>query len=153
MKRTILIFGGGIVIVVWLGLIVIPPFVQAARRSQQRRTMADIRAIATAWEARASDTSSYEISAKRSVTAAELAHVLEPKYIRKLPRVDAWGKEFQFTLADYDDKGHAQSYAIRSLARDGRPDRSANLSGPSTSFEDDIVYSNGSFIRYPEAAG
>jgi hypothetical protein len=91
--------------------------------------------------------------AEQRVTTAELARALEPKYIRKLPRADGWGSEFQFTTGDYEIGGQAQTYMVRSLGSDGRSDRIANLSGATTRFEDDIVYSNGSFVRFPESAG
>jgi general secretion pathway protein G len=157
----------GFVLLLLLAWLIVPNYLHARNRSRQKRTMADIRSIATAWEARATSINSYSVGAQRNspmgasvrmqaeqrVTTAELARSLEPTYIRKLPNADGWGAEFQFTTGDYDTEGQAQTYTIRSLGSDGRPDRIANLSGASTGFEDDIVYSNGSFIRFPEGAG
>jgi hypothetical protein len=80
------------------------------------------------------------------LNSAELARVLEPKYIRKLPRTDGWGSEFVLT-ADAD------TYSIRSFGSDGNPDRDAAPKGPMTHFSDDVVYANGSFVQYPEGAG
>lgn len=130
-------------IVAVLFALALPRLLEARNRSRQKQTMADMRSIATAWEARAADTHSYSAG---PLTAAELARALEPKYIRRLPRLDAWGTEFQLT-------GTADSYAIRSLGSDSRFNRLANLSGPTTKFDDDIVLSDGAFVRYPESAG
>ena len=147
MKRIPYI-GAGLVIIALLAVNAVPNLIKARNRSRQKRTMADMRSIATAWETRATDVKSYAVGAAHSrVTAAELAHALEPTYIRKLPTADAWGTEFQLATAA------PEGYVIRSLGSDGRPDRVANLSGPTTKFSDDIVFSNGSFIRYPESSG
>jgi len=111
--------------------------------------MADIRTIATAWEARATDVNTYSIGHKQQVSTNELARVLEPKYVRTLPRKDGWGNAFQFTIGD-----QGQTYVIRSFGSDGKPDRVLNLaSGVTKTFADDIVYANGSFVRYPEESG
>src|SRR5437763_1331013 len=42
-----------------LAAIAIPNLLTAMQRSKQKRTMADMRTIATAWEARATDTNKY----------------------------------------------------------------------------------------------
>jgi general secretion pathway protein G len=141
-------------------LFIVPHYRQTINRSRQKRTMADIRSIATAWEARATKFDTYSIGALRNsrvsarpVTTAELARSLEPTYIRHLPRADGWGTEFQFATGDEEIGGQAQTYMIRSLGSDRRSDRIANLTGSTTNFEDDMIYSTGSFIRYPESAG
>ena len=150
MRRTPNIVAVVIVSIVLLGWFVIPNYLPARNRSRQNHTMADMRSIATAWEARATDRNSYSVggSGDRRVSAGELARTLSPTYIRTFPRVDGWGREFEFAAT-----AEGQAYVIRSFASDGRPDRIANLSGATTDFADDIIYSNGSFVRYPENAG
>src|SRR5436853_6150837 len=144
----------------FLAWLLVPDFIQATNRSRQKQTMDDIRSIATAWEARATFTNSYSVRANHSdragarmgggrLSVAELANALEPTYIRHFPGKDAWGTEFQFAVADYDAAGLAQTYVINSLGSDGRRDRITNLSGATTSFNDDISYPNGSFTRSP----
>lgn len=137
-----------LLLVALFGLCAVPAAVHGRNRSRQTQTMADMQSIATAWEARAADIDSYSVATRDGtrVTAADLARALEPKYITKLPRTDAWGTDFQFTVTDND-------YTIRSLGSDRRRDRIANASGPTTNPDDDIIFSNGSFIRYPEASG
>jgi len=127
-------------VVALLAWFITPVYLRAANRRRQKETMANIRAIATAWEARATDKNSYRVAPR------ELARSLQPTYIRVFPHRDGWNGEFQFTSTD-------DTYTIRSLGSDHKPDRVANLGGATTSFTDDIIYSNGSFIRYPEEAG
>jgi hypothetical protein len=149
----LLTVGAGLTFVTLAASIIVPNYRFVANRSSQKRTMADMRTIAAAWEARASDVDSYAVvEPKRPVTTIELARALEPKYIRKLPRVDGWGTEFQLTAGDYDAEGHAATYTIRSLGSDRRSDR-ADASGATSNFASDIIYSNGSFTQYPESAG
>ena len=125
--------------------VAIPNLSKARNRSRQKQTMADMRSIATAWEARATDRNSYAVGVSRP-TPAELARVLEPTYIRQMPRQDAWGTEFHLMST-------ADTYTIRALGSDRRADRVATLSGVTTNFSDDIVFSDGVFVRYPEEAG
>lgn len=145
--------GAGLTFVTLAAAVMVPNYRVAVGRSSQKKTMADMRSIAMAWEARANDIQSYAVAPrKRLVTTSELARALEPKYIRKLPRVDGWGTEFQFMSGDYDAEGRAETYVIRSLGRDHKSDR-ADASGATSNFDSDIIYSNGSFVQYPEEAG
>src|SRR6188768_2637790 len=82
-----------------LAAIAIPNLLTAMQRSRQKRTMADMRSIATAWEARATDTNSYNAAgltwpeATDSVTSVE--GWLSPTYIKKLPVYDGWNSVFE----------------------------------------------------------
>ena len=159
MKRPLLATAG-LTLLGFFALCTVPAALHARTGSRQRRTMEDMRSIATAWEARAADINSYSVGSRHGrqtaerVTTADLAQALEPKYIRKLPRMDGWGTEFQFSTSDYDPDGRAETYVIRSLGSDARLDRSANrASGATSNPADDLIYSNGSFIRYPESSG
>lgn len=157
--QRILTIGAGLVATVFLAWVIVSNVLQARNRSRQKQTMADMRSIATAWEARATKVNSYSVGtghmlpAEQRVTAAELARALQPTYIRKLPSADGWGTAFQFATAGAGTGGQEQSYVIRSFGSDGRPDRMANLNGPTTNFSDDIIFADGSFFRYPEGAG
>ena len=132
-----------------LAWLVIPNVVRAKNRGRQNRTLDDMRTIATAWEARATDFNTYVFGRNHGprFTTAEMAAALEPTYVRHMPRTDGWDAEFQFTAND-------EGYVIRSLGSDARLDRNPTMaSGATTDFADDVIYSNGSFIRYPESAG
>jgi len=160
MKRHLLPAGFLLALLTLLAWIAVPNFLSARNRSRQKRTMADIRTIATAWQARATDRNEYTIGPGRAgatsqrVSTADLARSLEPTYVKQMPRTDGWGNEFQFTMSEFDEKGHAQRFSIRALGSDGEADRIASLdSGATTNFADDIIYADGSFVRYPESAG
>jgi type II secretion system protein G len=131
-----------------LAAIAIPNLLTAMQRSKQKRTMADIRTIATAWEARATDQNSYSaagatFSMPSAVSYPTLSGKLAPTYIKSLPQNDGWGVAYTYGT-------DGQVYGIRSAGKDGTYSSGAYTVGPTTNFAEDIVYSNGSFVRYPE---
>src|SRR5882757_5819801 len=70
-----------------LAAIAIPNLLTAMQRSKQKRTMADMRTIATAWEARATDVNRYNAAGATTfitVTFDDLNTYLAPTYIKKL---------------------------------------------------------------------
>src|SRR5690242_678753 len=80
-----------------LAAIAIPNLLVAIQRAKQKRTMVNIRNIATAWEARATDVSKYNAAgmagASVPVPLPDLADALEPTYIKVLPRKDGWDRD------------------------------------------------------------
>jgi type II secretion system protein G len=132
-----------------LAAIAIPNLLTAMQRSKQKRTMADIRTIATAWEARATDLNVYTAAAAStfsmpaSTTYTGLNTKLTPTYIKSLPQRDGWGDDYTFGAT-------TQEYGIRSAGKDNSYEASSYTIGPTTTFASDIVYSNGAFIRFPE---
>jgi type II secretory pathway pseudopilin PulG len=144
-----------------------PNILLARNRSRQKHTMADIRTLATALEARATDMNSYSIGAApdspvgtrpedfgtlRAIPLDELARVLEPTYIKTLPRTDGWGQPLEVRIGDYTKDGQAALYAIRSPGSDRRADADSYTGGTNSKMSEDLVYSNGSFFRYPEVS-
>jgi general secretion pathway protein G len=133
-----------------LAAIAIPNLLTAMQRSKQKRTMADIRSIATSWEARATDTNSYLVAGIISITnmaavnASDLKTQLTPTYIKQLPVRDGWEHDYEF---QGDTSG--STYYIISYGKDKTAD-AAFTPGGTTDFDNDIVYSNGSFVKYPE---
>src|ERR1700745_3108947 len=84
-----------------LAAIAIPNLLTAMQRSKQKRTMADIRTIATAWEARATDTNSYGAAGvstftwpTSTVNGGGLDTMLSPTYIKSLPQKDGWSTPY-----------------------------------------------------------
>jgi type II secretory pathway pseudopilin PulG len=141
-----------------LGSVAIPNLRTAMNRSKQKRSMADIRTIATAWEARATDFNRYGVggsvpldgvskgvnwSAMPPVSYRDLAGALEPTYVKRLPEKDGWGTPFEFAAVE-------QSYAIRSAGRNRTADVAIYDSRQTTDFDSDLVYSNGSLFWFPE---
>jgi type II secretion system protein G len=145
-----------------LAAIAIPNLLTAMQRSKQKRTMADIRSIATAWEARATDVNKYNAAgaisgftaAQSNDVSANLSAALAPTYIKNLPKNDGWGTPYKFLTdaAWASATVNAQAYFVWSA---GKPTGSttfdtASAGGATSRFDCDIIYSNGSFVQYPE---
>ncbi|HVT43121.1 MAG TPA: prepilin-type N-terminal cleavage/methylation domain-containing protein [Thermoanaerobaculia bacterium] len=133
-----------------LAAIAIPNLLTAMQRSKQKRTMSDIRSIATAWEARATDTDSYSgagatFTFSGGVSYGALTGYLTPTYIRQLPDGDGWNVAF---TTGSDAEG--TEYGIRSAGKDGAYEKLAYSDAKTAHFDCDIVYSNGSFVQYPD---
>jgi type II secretion system protein G len=125
-----------------IAAIAIPNLLNAIQRGKQKRTMADMRAVGTACEEFAVDYNRYPQSASE---ATVLVTYLEPTYIKKLPVRDGWNN-----MMDYVAEGtNAQSYTITSHGKDGASDGTVYI-GQTTNFNNDIVFSMGSFIEWPE---
>jgi len=136
-----------------LAAIAIPNLLTAMQRSKQKRTMADMRTIATAWEARATDVNKYNAAGisipGSTVSIAALAGKVEPTYIKVMPRKDGWSNNWSLAMDQaMNASAAAQVYMIRSYGKDGKADGATG--GATTLFDCDIIYSNGSFVQYPE---
>jgi type II secretion system protein G len=137
-----------------LATIAIPNLLTAMQRSRQKRTMADMRSIGSAWEARATDLSVYTAagaavtwpSIKEPISTA-VADELSPTYIRHVPLLDGWGTEFQVGYT-------TDNYMIMSYGADKRVDEPNPTSTPNAiptgNFDCDIILSLGTFVKYPE---
>jgi type II secretory pathway pseudopilin PulG len=143
----VLVVVGVLVLVAVIGIlaaIAIPNLLTAKQRAMQKRTMADIRMIATAAEAYASDNNAYP----------ESLNALAPKYMKVVPTRDGWGHQFEYECLT-DETGKCTGYVIVSGGKNGHPDDGvrelvAHPRGATTNFDCDIVYSNGTFVEYPE---
>jgi hypothetical protein len=110
----------------------------------QKRTTADLRTVAVAIESYAIDNDSYPGPTNGYVATDWLVQALEPTYVRELPRQDGWGN----TLLFWSD---GQSYVILSSGSDGVRDweHGDETSRTTTSSDEDIVFRDGLFQRYP----
>jgi general secretion pathway protein G len=151
-----------LVVVAIIGIIsaiAIPNLLVAIQRAKQRRSMVDMRNMATAWEARNTEAGRYNAAgqangvegADQQVTYSELVTILKPTYMGAVPEVDGWGTPFQtYTNAAYGStSAKATVYAILSAGKDQQM-TSDPATGPFTNFDCDIVYSNGVFLSYPD---
>jgi type II secretion system protein G len=139
-----------------LAAIAIPNLLMALQRARQKRTMANMRNVATAWEARATDLSRYNAAGvsvdgmSQPITTTELIGLLQPTYMKAMPTQDGWNNDFVYvTDQAFGGGSQAQRYAIISGARDDIVETSPAL-GPTNDFDCDIIYSNGTFLAYPE---
>ena len=135
-----------------LAAIAIPNLLSAMQRSRQKRTMADMRTVATAWEARATDTNKYNAAAAFptvSIDLTDLQQYLSPSYIVKFPNKDGWEHDFHYySDQSWGNATPAQTYGLKSFGKDGTDDGSVR-GGMTTNFDCDIVFQQGSFLQYP----
>jgi type II secretory pathway pseudopilin PulG len=135
---------GALVLFAILGIlaaIAIPNFLTAMERAKQKRTLADIRSIATSLQAYAEEKDSYPPG-----NIGDLQGALVPTYTRSLPRIDAWTHELKY-------EQQANGFALGSPGKDGTFDRGSLLEythGTTDHFDCDIVFVNGAFVQYPQ---
>ena len=135
-----------------LAAIAIPNLLTAMQRSRQKRTMADMRTIASAWEARATDVNQYTAAGITWPTTGDSASTLksrlEPTYVKNCPVYDGWSNTIMVGT-----NASGSSYAIRSFGADKVTDATGTSAGAAittTNFDCDIIYSDGSFVCYPD---
>jgi general secretion pathway protein G len=144
-----------------LAAIVIPNYLNAINRAKQKTTMATMRSIAFAWEARATETKSYNAAAiqytlpSAEIDAVAVGSLLTPTYIRVLPTTDGWGHPLDFWIDALPGSGQsASTYGIRSRGRDGILDGGGNAQTYTFSaikhFDCDIVFGSGTFVTEPQ---
>src|SRR5438552_9697102 len=134
----------------------IPNLLTAMQRSKQKRTMADMRTIATAWEARSTYQNTYTaaiytLSLPDALPISNLSAYLSPTYVKSFPIKDGWGNPWGVYIeqARGGDVA-APDYAIVCGGKDGSIQKAAENGGATTAFDCDIIYSNGTFLQYPE---
>lgn len=123
-----------------LAAIAIPALFHAVERARQKRTMGDIRAVALAVNAYATDWP--HVPRLSGAIAADLLPLLSPTYTKTLPVEDGWRQPLR-----YDGEG--LDYTLASYGSDGTADGGAPV-GPTTHFNADLVLYNGQFIQWPE---
>jgi type II secretion system protein G len=138
-----------------LAAIAIPNLLNAVQRGKQKRTMSDMRTMATAIEAYAVDNNVYPdgvcTTASYTITDTTLTDtslsLLSPTYIANPVRKDGWDNYFQ-----YGAPNDGQQYVLLSRGRDKMYDTGGPTCVTTTNFNSDIVYSNGGFVQFPEGA-
>jgi general secretion pathway protein G len=129
-----------------IAAIAIPNLLNAINRGRQKRSMADLRTVGTAVEAYAVDMAFYPNFTEGAVDGT-FRGFLEPTYVKTVPRQDGWRTVFYAS-------SQSRFYTLASAARDKQLEgglTSATYNGRVTTDMDcDIVYSNGSFMSYPE---
>ena len=130
-----------------IAAIAIPNLLNAINRGRQKRSMADIRTIGTAVEAYAVDMAFYPTFNVGALTgSATILGNLEPTYVKTVPREDGWRTPFYAVSV-------SRFYTLGSAARDKILSDGNLVSYGATITSDmdcDIIYSNGSFVQYPE---
>lgn len=141
-----------------IAAIAVPNLLASIQKAKQKRTLADMRNIGIAWEARASDQRSYNAAGQGAstfvfytprLTLAEMQTLLSPTYTKSVPVTDGWDRPFVFGV-DNSTAGRASSYALGSSGRDGTFTGGNYIPSETTDFDCDIVFSNGNFVVYPD---
>ena len=122
-----------------IAAIAIPNLLNAIDRGKQKRTMADLRSIGTAVESYAVDNNVYPVAA----TAATLQTTVQPLYIKSMPTADGWANTFQVDSV-------TTQYTLFSQGKDGATNTCA--AAVTSTFNDDICFINGQFLRYPSGS-
>lgn len=125
-----------------IAAIAIPNLLNAIDRGKQKRTMADLRSMGTAIEEYSIDNNFYPVAG----SVAALSTEVTPSYIRSLPPSDGWGNGFEVdsiaTLYTLASCGKSATGGCASVCETG--------CGKTQNFEHDIIFSQGSFVQWPE---
>lgn len=133
-----------------LGEAVSPP---VGDEEAARRTMGDMRSLATAVEAYAVDFNRYPPSGSSDGTVAAgrgaridrtLAGYVSPTYIRQAPLSDGWNSWFI-----YECDAEGSHYQFQSAGRDGLLQTSQSR-GATTDPNADLIYRDGQFVQWPK---
>jgi general secretion pathway protein G len=126
-----------------IAAIAIPNLLNAIQRGKQKRTMSDMRTVATANESYSIDNNQYTVLAAGSVGG--IATYMEPTYVRKMPRRDGWVSDLQYV-------GAASEYTVTSWGKDkaAAGGGTVDSNGHTTDFRNDIIYSTGAFVQFPD---
>ena len=129
-----------LIVVAIIGIIAavaIPNLLNAVDKGKQKRTMSDIRTIGSAVESYAVDNSFYP----SAVSVPAIKVVIDPIFFNNMPLYDGWSHALQV------DSG-GSSYTFCPQGKDGTG--STCSPGTTSTFNDEICFSNGRFQRYPE---
>ncbi|HYC61689.1 MAG TPA: type II secretion system protein [Thermoanaerobaculia bacterium] len=134
-----------------IAAIAVMSYFMAIDRARQKRTVNDMRTIASAWEARATDMHTYAAAGYTfptvPVTAGTLRGMLIPTYTNNFPLYDGWMHTYDYAVA-----ADGKEYGVRSRGSDGVVDGASYPQGETDNPDCDIIYSNGSFVTYPSVA-
>ncbi|MEM6454801.1 MAG: type II secretion system protein [Acidobacteriota bacterium] len=164
-----------LIVVAILGIIatiIIPNLLDAIQKSRQRRTVADMRNVGTAWMAWLTDqvgaasagqtATLYDGSDLDPITHANVQNQLRPNngffYTQKVEEFDGWNNAFMFCRND--NLLAANCLAMCSPGRNGtmgeNPDGTSECcdnwtigSFVATDYDQDMMWADGYLVRYP----
>lgn len=150
-----------------IAAILIPNLIDALQKAKQKRTMADMRNVGTAFMSYVTDAASaaaagttnnqWTGTAYSSMSHGSLFGILHPSqtffYMNEVPKVDGWKNSYGYGFSG--NVVSSQVFAIGSDGRDG--DASFDVSaltytiGPfvPTDYDQDIIWADGFFVRWP----
>jgi general secretion pathway protein G len=147
-----------LIVVAIIGIIVAIAVVNmfnAIQRAKQKRSMGDMKSLATAIEAYATDQNFYPAAAGFTLpsglslptgTLGTVPTSVSPTYLRVVPLVDGWSSYFT-----YGTSTSRSDFALRSAGADGALE-TAPAWGVTTNFNADIILVDGTFVQFPMGA-
>ncbi|HSS48658.1 MAG TPA: prepilin-type N-terminal cleavage/methylation domain-containing protein [Thermoanaerobaculia bacterium] len=156
-----------LIVVAIIGIIaalLIPNFLDALQKAKQKRTVADMRNSGTAmfsWltdqvGAAAAGATATEVDLGTAfygspLTAADVTTFLVPQYLQSVPDKDGWKKPYQYWMNTANVLAQTV-LAIRSDGRDGTTvaDKYTVAGFDPTDYDQDIVWADGFFVRWPQ---
>jgi type II secretion system protein G len=152
-----------LIVVAIIGIIaalLIPNFLDALQKAKQKRTVADIRNVGTAqmsWltdqiaaAAAGAGTTTVSLGQYTISSVSTLTSLLVPQYVQKIPENDGWKTPVEYYLTtDFSQK---KIMLTRSLGQIGEEDTDSYTAGAfePTDYEQDIVWADGFFVRWPQ---
>jgi len=146
-----------------IAAILIPNLIDALQKAKQKRTMADMRNVGTAFmsyvtdaasaAAAGSSTNSFDLDQYASITYSSIYSILHPSttffYMNEVPAKDGWKHSFYYGFTG--NVVSSQVAAIASGARDGSTPNGTYTIGPftATDYDQDIIWADGFFVRWP----
>lgn len=135
---------------------------QSSDAAAQKQTMADIRNVGTAllsWltdevgaaAAGQSQVPPVDIGDYPEISREDLEKILVPMYLKEVPELDGWGSPYEHYL-NTDNPLAQQVMALRSPGLDGYFEGNFYVLGrfDPESFDEDIVWADGFFVRWPQ---
>ncbi|MEO8505566.1 MAG: prepilin-type N-terminal cleavage/methylation domain-containing protein [Acidobacteriota bacterium] len=151
-----------LIVVAIIGIIaalLIPNFLDALQKAKQKRTVADMRNLGTAMFSWLTDQvgasaagATVDLSAYTGIsTQALIAGQLVSQYIQDVPTLDGWKNTYHYSLNTANPLAKQVMY-IRSLGRDKSATTGSYTvqSFDPTDYDQDIVWADGFFVRWPQ---
>ena len=147
-----------------IAAILIPNLLDALQKAKQKRTVGDMRSVGTAWfswltdqvGAASAGANTYAWTFGTTLTGDQLLSTLYSSasmfYIQKVPNKDGWAGTYEYHYSG--SPLNAKVMGIRSGGRGATWTGAAYTMGPfvATKYEEDIVWADGFFVRYPAGA-
>lgn len=162
-----------LIVIAIIGIIaalLIPNFLDALNKAKQKRTMGDMKDTGTAWMSWLTDLygAAAAAGATQTVTLApnyaynNVVTDLQPQYIQEVKQSDAWNHPYSYcrpaAITDVTAQGGAtgkSTLGLISPGRDGTFDYNCGAQVTAgafdpTDYDQDLIWSDGFFIRYPQ---
>ena len=153
-----------LIVVAIIGLLaamLIPNLLDAMQKAKQKKTMADERLLGGSmmgWltdqvgaAAAGAQLTQLDLAVYSPITAANLYNKLVPTYIQDIPTYDGWKRPYDLYL-DVVPPIDLNVMAIRSAGQGGVVAGNTYVAGAfePTAFEEDVVWADGFFVRWPQ---